>query len=303
MKTMEKREGEASVQRVHKQNHQKQLNRKSAPEGKPKQSNDKKCFFCGKGIHNRRNCPARNAMCNNCGKKGHFKSVCRSKNVCEVCQDSDDEPQYDSQDSDDDDKSQDDTFLGSVNNKLHNKTSSKDWTVDVCVDNNNVNFKIDTGADVNVISDKIYNSKFSHKPLLPVSKVIRGPGQKPLPILGYFKCTISKGDKSIRTDVYVLKGGTPLLDRETSVALNIVSLVNNIESYPQLFKGLGEMPIPYKIELQTDAKPFSVQYPRRIPVPLMPKVKKELDRLESLNVIKRITYRVVCSYSSCTQVK
>jgi len=293
MKTMEKGEGEASVQRVHKPKHQKQLqqqqpNSKSTAEGKPKQTNDKKCFFCGKGIHKRQNCPARNATCNNCGKKGHFKAVCQSKNVREIHQDSDDESQYDSQDSDDDEP-QDDAFLGSVNNKLHNKTSSKDWTVDVCVDNNNVNFKIDTGADVNIISDKIYNSKFRHKPLLPVSKVIRGPDQKPLPILGYIKCTISKGDKSICADVYVLKGGTPLLDRETSVALNIVSLVNNVESYPQLFKGLGEMPIPYKIELQPDAKPFSVQYPRRIPVPLMPKVKKELDRLESLNVIKRIT--------------
>ncbi len=39
----------------------------------------KNCYFCGNSIHNRRNCPARNCVCVNCGKKGHYVKVCRSK--------------------------------------------------------------------------------------------------------------------------------------------------------------------------------------------------------------------------------
>ena len=39
----------------------------------------KKCYFCGDSIHNRRSCPARNSVCNNCGKKGHYGKVCMSK--------------------------------------------------------------------------------------------------------------------------------------------------------------------------------------------------------------------------------
>ena len=39
----------------------------------------KKCYFCGDPIHNRRSCPARNSVCNNCGKKGHYGKVCMSK--------------------------------------------------------------------------------------------------------------------------------------------------------------------------------------------------------------------------------
>ena len=39
----------------------------------------KKCYFCGNQYHQRRNCPAREVTCNNCGVKGHFAKVCLSK--------------------------------------------------------------------------------------------------------------------------------------------------------------------------------------------------------------------------------
>ena len=35
------------------------------------------CYFCGGSYHNRRVCTAREACCNNCNKKGHFRKVCR----------------------------------------------------------------------------------------------------------------------------------------------------------------------------------------------------------------------------------
>ena len=34
--------------------------------------NKQKCFFCGNNAHARRFCPAKDATCHNCGKKGHF---------------------------------------------------------------------------------------------------------------------------------------------------------------------------------------------------------------------------------------
>ncbi|KAK4329299.1 hypothetical protein Pmani_000333 [Petrolisthes manimaculis] len=36
------------------------------------------CYFCGRGRHLRYRCPARNSVCHQCGKKGHFSSVCKS---------------------------------------------------------------------------------------------------------------------------------------------------------------------------------------------------------------------------------
>lgn len=40
-----------------------------------------KCFFCGYSRHPRSKCPARDALCKNCDKKGHFQKVCQSKSV------------------------------------------------------------------------------------------------------------------------------------------------------------------------------------------------------------------------------
>ncbi|XP_055869763.1 uncharacterized protein LOC129923337 [Biomphalaria glabrata] len=38
----------------------------------------KRCFFCGNSPHQRFRCPARDATCNLCGKRGHFQKVCKS---------------------------------------------------------------------------------------------------------------------------------------------------------------------------------------------------------------------------------
>lgn len=40
-----------------------------------------KCFFCGLLRHPRSKCPARDAVCHKCQKKGHFSKVCRSSSV------------------------------------------------------------------------------------------------------------------------------------------------------------------------------------------------------------------------------
>ena len=39
------------------------------------------CFFCGNSNHPRSKCPARDAVCSHCQKKGHFAKVCQGKKV------------------------------------------------------------------------------------------------------------------------------------------------------------------------------------------------------------------------------
>lgn len=52
----------------------KQLYRKAKSDGKP-------CSRCGKGYHSRDKCPAKDATCHKCQKRGHFSSQCFSKRI------------------------------------------------------------------------------------------------------------------------------------------------------------------------------------------------------------------------------
>ena len=55
-----------------------------------------------------------------------------------------------------------------------------------------------------------------------------------------------------------------------------------------MFNGLGNLGDEYEIMLEQNAKPFSLYTPRSIPIPLRAKVKKELERMESMGVISKV---------------
>lgn len=46
---------------------------------------------------------------------------------------------------------------------------------------------------------------------------------------------------------------------------------------------------PVKITLKDDAKPYCVTTARRVPFPIMPKVKAELNRMENEGIIDKVT--------------
>ena len=58
---------------------------------------------------------------------------------------------------------------------------------------------------------------------------------------------------------------------------------------PKLFDGLGRMSGgDYSIQLCEDAFPLALSTPRRVSIPLMDVVKRELQRIEALQVIRRV---------------
>ena len=67
-----------------------------------------------------------------------------------------------------------------------------------------------------------------------------------------------------------------------------VSESNIAKQFPRLFKGLGKMEGCYEIRLKDDVKPFALSTPRRVALPLLSKVKAELQRMENMGVITKI---------------
>ena len=205
-------------------------------------------------------------MCNQCRKKGHYARVCQIKknlgvHVAAVTE----------EDSDEEYSDEDVAFLGSVES-----TGACPWMTEVRVDNQKSVFKIDTGADVTAIPAKFYTQGQFSK-LSRATKTLYGPGGTALKVNGKCTATLSKGNKSTQEEVYVVDGlRTPLLGLTVK------------REFPNLFSGLGKMEGEYTIVLRPGAKPFSLSTPRRISLPLMPKVREELTRMEQQGVISKV---------------
>ncbi|UYV65287.1 K02A2.6-like [Cordylochernes scorpioides] len=219
--------------------------------------------------HDWKNCPAMNSYCNKCKRKGHYAKACRSVAINEV-------------------KSEI-TFLGSVEIE-----SSKKWVVPIKVQ---INFKIDTGADVNVLPFQQYCQSFQRIKLEKSDRILQGPNGIPLKTVGMIHVILQNKGQHLNSKICIVdKLKQPLLSRETIEKLNIVRMIQQLSSnpfnpkreFPKLFSGLGHAKINYKISLQPDAKPYVLCTPRRVPIPLMKQLKEQLEEMTRLGVIESV---------------
>ena len=239
-----------------------------------------KCTRCGKGPHSRQQCPANLVECHRCKKKGHFSSQCFTKTVAVVGE------LPSTTDLDDMD---DVAYLNTIDSDQGNA-----WTCHINVNGHDVSFKIDTGAEVTVISDNITKSIGLHQ-LHPPSKNLHGPDNRPLEVIGEATARlVYKGTECTQPIFVVRNVKQNLLGFPAIQALQILKDVNAVtqsipEQLPTLFTGLGTLKgEPYEIRLKPEAQPFALYTPRNVPLPLRQKVKEELSRMQSLGVISPV---------------
>ena len=107
---------------------------------------------------------------------------------------------------------------------------------------------------------------------------------------------MSEAERSqLQQEVYVVKGlRKPLLGRPAIEGLGVVSQIEQVHTndivkgFSHLFCGLGRLKDNYTIKLRKDIQPFSLTTPRRIALPLLLRVKAELQRMEDLGVISKV---------------
>ncbi len=264
------------VEKHPKQPYKPRLRPKKFTPPKPPQK-PKGCPRCGRApVHGRQQCPAKEETCHKCGKRGHFKVMCRSRDsigaVESVTQD-------------------EIAFMGAV----QDSESTNPWVITVSVNGKPLEFTIDTGADVTVIPQEVFQS-IPGASLRPAQKVLSGPSHTTLPVKGQFTASLKIQDKELVEDIFVVQRlSRSLLGRPVIESLDLVRRVQTIHSkedllqhFPKLFDGLGKLEGEYKIRLKDDARPYAVTTPRRVAVPLLPKVKAELERMEKLGVVSRV---------------
>ena len=163
------------------------------------------------------------------------------------------------------------------------------WSCTISVSEQDIPFKVNTGAEVTVVSEKY--TKILSKNLKPPSKQLHGPDSQPLSALGEIQATLTYKEKQATQTIFVVHNlqhnlvGLPAIR-----ALDILTRINAIskpvkEQFPSLFTGLGTFPgSSNDIQLKPNAKPFALFTPRNVPLPLKQKVKDELTRKEALGV-------------------
>ena len=210
------------------------------------------CTRCGQPAHAKKvTCPAKDQVCRRCNKKGHFKKMCRTKHCIRDIEEAE----------------RQDEFLGGIHvDSADANTATSPWVTQININDRVVNFKIDTGADVTVISDKEYDS-VKDGPLSPANKALNGPSQETLEVCGQFTAELqhTATRAKAKQEIYVVKRLTkPLLGRPAITALNLVALVGGLEQkevmekFPNLFSGLGRLQDSYRIQLKEGAQPFTL---------------------------------------------
>ena len=170
------------------------------------------------------------------------KDVAKPKPISEIAEDSEEE-----------------TFLGTVNSANAIGASAL-WLVKVKVNGEDVEFKVDTGADVTVIPERIYSERRDGE-LQPSSLTLHGPTGESLKVCGQFSGSLSRKSNECQQDIYVMENlHRPLLGRPALQALRVVALVEPIQKtdvsqFPEVFKGLGKLKDNYVIKLRENATP------------------------------------------------
>ena len=239
----------------------------------------RKCSRCGY-VHGNRPCPANGKTCNKCHRLNHFASVCKGGFRQPQIHGVEEEP----------------SPAENIDEDFHVdivETDSKPnaWFATLLLEDQEVQLKIDTGAQCNVIPQSI-SSRLNVQTQKSKTRLVTYSGEKMTPS---GKCVVlcqHKG-KFNSLEFQIMPGNvTPVLGLESCVQLGIVKKVEALESHVEadllqqydVFDGLGCLEGVHHIHVKGDAEPV-IHPPRKVPVALREKVKAEIDRMEQLGVI------------------
>ena len=229
------------------------------------------CSCCGRKYVGKQVCPAKGKVCFKCKKCNHYSRMCRSKTVHEV-------------EASNNSSYEDGDFFIRVVNEVSD--INDEISMQLFIEGSDlIKVKLDTGAEVNVMPVQVYNSlKTKSKVLQPTKVKLTAYRGNRISVLGtcQLKCKYRK--EAYNLEVFVVNATAPTaLSLKTCQDLSLIKVLMTVNKPDENANCDHE----YHIQLKQGVKPV-VHAARKIPVSLRDKVKRELEQMEKLNIIRRV---------------
>ncbi|CAB4014143.1 Hypothetical predicted protein, partial [Paramuricea clavata] len=285
------------VESIHKNFERTSRSKYQREETKPSRnvSKTQPCSRCGSN-HAPKQCPGFGQTCRKCHGNNHFAKMCRSKNLNTQMSETRVHEVRKEETTDNSSTEEDELFIGEITT-----TTAKNVLItNLKVNGKNVNFKIDTGAQCNVLPEEIFDGIKQKPQLIAAGTKLTAYGGAQVPVKG--KCVLEieqTADRKMEVEFFVVKApnAKALIGLQTCQNLELISInqiseiqekkADIIEDYKDVFTGLGLVEGEYHIELQENAK-ATIQPPRKVPSSLIPKLKETLDNLTKSGVISKL---------------
>jgi len=191
---------------------------------------------------------------------------------------------------------------------VHVETNSQCWIVPLEINGTVIPMKLDTGANANIIGETDYLS-IQQRPKLRTSKVkLTAYAGHNVPVKGQCVMNIRReGNSKCYKSLFIVteQNVQPILGLQECEKLELVKCVLqvNVEQpvetsssttssvfteYAEVFNGLGCLPSTHQIRVDDSVTPV-VEPCRKVPFGLHDKLKQELDRMESLGVVAKVS--------------
>ena len=260
--------------------------------------NNKPCRNCG-GTHASKQCPAFGKTCLYCKKKNHFAAVCLQKKNHKRIHN----VEGDYEENSDDNTSQiANLTIDTVDQRQEKK--NKVFVNVTLGTNDTIRFKIDTGAQVNVIPVSVFKTLSKPPKLRDTQEHLYGYAGQPLDVRGCIDISCSYKLRSTRSRFYIAdtKGHSePVLGLQTCLDLQLIKFILSVDApeqaltkdtilknYQSLFTGFGCLEGEVQIHLKPESTPV-IHPVRRVPFALRNQLKTELQALEKSGIVSRVT--------------
>ncbi|UYV80685.1 K02A2.6-like [Cordylochernes scorpioides] len=251
--------------------------KKHSPKQNQESEKEFKCQRCGKS-YRAKNCPAWGKRCSKCKKINHFAAFCKSSAIRSL-------------------NGETEETVWSIHEAK--VVHTLEWKKSIIVNGKEICFKLDSGAEVNVLP-YTFTRQMKGLEIFQTNRKLTSYTGHEIKIKGIATLNCKTKNKTESLEFFIADGYyQPILGIEAIEKLSLIKKCDAVQTeqnnsakeilnrHKNIFEGIGRLPIEHKIRLNENTTPV-IAPSRKIPFSIREKVKAELERMEKLDIIEKV---------------